>query len=269
MRKYLNNAPKKHLPRTYFDTYMEVSGGIAGVTRDAASGKYFPANATEWTTFMAAIGLATGNPIDCWGCQDAASPLSNSITGASTLVAAGTPSFQQPVSGYTRLAVTNGTDNSTNRFTGTGSEINTTSQLLLAVMNMPTANPGGTRSFLEMGAVGTRAAIEMLNTGVMRGVSLANAASGTDGKSAVRPLTISVNRTTNAVRATTDQDKMLPTFDTTMAGTLIDVWSVATGNSSPIAGCLYMVRFTGAAAELTDAQLKTLLQGLGWSIAWS
>jgi hypothetical protein len=70
------------------------------------------------------------------------------------------------------------------------------------------------------------------------------------------------------VIAATDQDKLLPTFGGTMAGTLLGFGGVAGGNQCSNMGLVYACRFSGAAAELTAAQIKTLLQTLGWTIGW-
>lgn len=267
---YIGSAPKKYLPGTYFDSYLAVSNVLAGVTRDAASGKYFPASGSEWNTVFAAAGLGVTFAGNIWLCQEASGNLADSSGAGLTLVAAGTPSYQQAVTGYTRLKVSNPTDGAGARFTATGTDIATNSNALFGVFDMPTANPAGARSMLELGTVGTRAALEINNTPLLIGRSGANTATdATDFKNAVRPLVLDVNRTGNSVLALSDQAKLTPTFDGTMAGTLIDLWSVATGNQAAICGTLYLTRFTGTAAELTAAQWKTLLQTLGWSIPWT
>jgi hypothetical protein len=242
---------------------------MAGVTRDSASGKYFPATAGEWNTVFSVAGVGVTFAGNIWLCQEASGNLAD-VLGAVALSAVGSPSYQQAVSGYTRLAVRNTTDNSTNRFTGTGSDIATNSNLHFWVMDMPTANPAAVRNVLDIGTSATRAALEIQATGVMRGRSVGNTANGAaDAKSAVRPVMLQVDRTNSLVRALSDQDKMSPTFDGTMAGTAINIWSLATVFNSPVSGLLYGCRLTGAAAEMTDAQKKTVLQTLGWSIAWT
>ena len=243
---------------------------MAGVTRDAASGKYFPANAAEWTITRAAAGISSGNPANLWLCQEASGNLADSI-GGTALAVAGTWNYQQAVTGFTRLAVVNPTDGLGARFTSAGDEISTSSEALFAVVQMPASGPGGTRSVMEVGTNATRDAIELANVGpVLRGRSVANIADGThDFTNAVRPCVLVSNRTGTEVIVATDQEKLLPTFGGTMAGTLITFGGVAGGNLCPNMGLMYACRFSGAAAELSAAQVKSLLQVLGWSIPWS
>jgi len=267
---YLGNAPKKYLPGTYLDGYLASSGALVGVTRDAASGKYFPASASEWNTVFAAAGVGVTFAGNIWLCQEASGNLADSGGAGLSLTATGTPSYQQAVTGYTRLKVSNATDgNANNRFTATGTDILTNSNLLFGVFDMPTANPAAARTFLGLGANATRAAAEFLTTGLLRGRSVGNVNDGTDCKNAVRPLMLQADRTNNLVRALDDVDKTTPTFDATMAGTLINIWGYAGANLTPACGTLYLTRLTGSAAEMTDAQKKAVLVTLGWSISWT
>jgi len=242
---------------------------MAGVARDTASGKYFPATAAQWNTTFTAAGVPVTFAGNIWLFQDAAGNAVDA-TGALNLTVTGVPNYQQAVTGYTRKKIANPTDGGTIRFTATGTDIATNSNLLFGVYDMNTANAGGTRSLLELGTNATRAALEINNTPVMVGRSVASIATdATDFKNAVRPLMLQVDRTNNLVRGLSDLAIMRPAFDATMAGTLIDVWSVSGGNTSPIVGALYITRLTGAAAEMTDAQKKSVLQRLGWTIPWT
>lgn len=115
---------------------------MSGVTQDAASLKYVPAVAGEWTQTLAVSGIASGNPIDWYLCQEAAGNLASSGAGL-VLTANGAPLYQQNVTGWTRKGV--GFTNAANqRFTAaaaTGPNPSTTSMLWLWYLSI-TAAPG-------------------------------------------------------------------------------------------------------------------------------
>jgi len=236
---------------------------MAGVTRDATSGEYYPANNSEWTITMAAAGISSGNPSNCHQCQESSGNLADSIASL-TLTAAGSPTYAAAVSGRTRKKVANGTDGSNNRFTATGADIATTSQLWMGMFDMPTANPAAARTLMAFGTNATRAAAEVLTSGLLRDRSVGTTQDGSDLKSAVRPLALQLNRAASVVRARTNQDSLSVALDGTSAGTALTLWGIAGANLSPICGTLYLARFVGAAAELTTTQITTLLTTLRW-----
>jgi RHS repeat-associated protein len=73
-----------------------------GVTQDATSNWYVPANSTEWTNLLSGTGIS--NPSQLWLMQESSGNLSDSI-GTATLTATGTVSYQQSVTGWSRKAV--------------------------------------------------------------------------------------------------------------------------------------------------------------------
>ena len=102
------------------------------VTQDALSGWYFPANSTEWTSLLSGTGIS--NPSSLWLCQEASGTLADSI-GSRPLTISGTPSYQQPAVGFSRLGFQPRTD--TTDYAGcTGVDIGTTSAMLLMVIQL-------------------------------------------------------------------------------------------------------------------------------------
>lgn len=247
------------------------------VSKDATSGIRVPASATEWTHVMTIAGLATGNPSALWLMQEASGDLADSI-GAFTLVSNGHAggSYQQAVSGWTRTATTT-TDNSTLDFACSDSglpDISTTSALFLAYVNLPASFGATERSIVTLGgAYGSQIAGESAPSSnpakvalAQNGVTSQAAATATTG---VHPLVVQVNVTAGVPYVFTDADKITNTL-----GAHVGKGSVIGGNNAstwaaPSAGFLYGVEFFGAAAEMSNAQIKTLLTTLGWTVAWS
>lgn len=233
-------------------------GAVA--TSDATSGKYVPISAAEYT----ALGLST--PASIWLMQEAIGDLADSV-GSITLTANNSPAYQQSVSGWTRKAVklTDGTANQNFGSSAAGlPDISTTSALLLLYAEVSTI--GSTRGVALLGT--TTAELRALTTPSYRMVSGGNLSTGVSNPTgAVRPIVIKVDRTNSACVAYTDQEKLAPTFDAAMTGKQLVVGY--TGGTPPTVAYLYGALFTGAAAEKSDAQVKAMLQTLGWTIPWS
>jgi len=247
---------------------------MAGVTRDATSSIYCPATLAEWATTRSAAGVPAGAALAIWGFQESATPVADASGNGITLTVSGSPTFQAVVSGWTRLAITYADAATGSILSGNAAlpDISTTSFLVIGYIKFPAAAPAAARNLLEVGTAGAnRGAAEALNTSVARAISAGNTANGASNPftGAVRPVVVRVNRTASTFAAMTDQDKMAPTFGAAMTGKAVNFNAVAAGNTSIAGGELYGAAFSGAAAELTDAQVKAVLQTLGWSIAWS
>lgn len=244
---------------------------MASVTRDATSLIYVPASAGEWSSTMAVAGIGSGNPASTWLCQEASGNLADSI-GANTLTVAGASwAYRQAVTGWTRLALTvpDASANHNAQNNATVPDVQTTSVLLYGIVSMPAAAPAANRRIAHLD--GTSAAIIQLNTTprlqCVTGGAGGSVVTGTANPvNAVRPLIACVNRTANTAKVYSDQEKITGTQGT-YSGVSIG-WGSSSG-TSPAMGLLYGAMWTGSAAELTDAQIKTLLQTLNWGIAWS
>lgn len=240
------------------------SSGIAGVTRDTGDGNYYPANAAEWTILMAAAGLGTGNPSSVWNLQEASGNCADSV-GAITLTANNITLYQQTFPGATRKCIrgVDGTANSNLRNVTTAANPSTTSCLLLARVDIP-ATPALIRDVI---ALATNSDLRYNTTGKLRLFAGANADLVNTPGASQRWVALRSNLTATTVTAFTDQEKF--------AGTWVlptNAAHVALGGdnaSMPAAGFAYACEFTGAAAEMTDAQVKTLLQTLGAIIPWT
>lgn len=237
------------------------------VTRDTTSGKRVPASSAEWTAVMSRAGLATGNPSSQWLCQEASGNLADSI-GAISLTAAGTPNYQQAIAGWTRKGVTfdDATSDAFSSTSGSLPTLLTESQLVIAYVKMPAAAPAATRNIILLGGAGTRFTATINTTPRLIATHTPNTSTGAVNAcdDAVHPIVLR-HRATAEADLFTDAEKLSPAFSVTVAGR-----GLLIGSASAIAavGLLYLVSFHLAAADLTDAQVKTLLQTLGWTVGW-
>jgi hypothetical protein len=259
-------GPRAGLAAGVSENELASSGSsvIPGVTRDAAGGKYFPANATEWTAFMAAAGLATGNPASCWNMQEASGNAADAI-GAITLTQTSMSLYQQAVTGYTRFSI-RGIDGQAAalRNLTTAPNPSLTSTLVGGVVDFSTI-PAGVRDLL---GVATNAVVQfMITTGKLQLVNGSTVQTASAMGTAVRPVLLRINNTAGTATLFTDLEKTTATYVLPTSGTLVSYGRVAATIAS--VGYLYGFEFTGTAAELSDAQVKTLLTTASWSIPWT
>lgn len=245
------------------------------VTKDATRNVRAPANATEWTDFNAYhVAIGTANfpnvaPTSLYLCQEAAGNLADSI-GANTLTAAGAPAYQQAVAGWSRKSVNFTVDTAAQRFTAVivGFAPAAHSYTVLAYMAM-TNTPAATRRVLAIGDGGTAGYVEhQLTTGNIAlhvGSNTAISAATYTG-TGVKAYLAKHNFTGSIQALYTDVEKLIPTFSS-LTGTVQGI-GASTGSATGQA-TLYMAAFADAAAEISDAGAKALLQALGFTIPWS
>lgn len=241
-------------------------GGIPGVTRDGASLIYAPANTTEWTTLMAVAALATGNPASTWACQEASGNLADAIGGITLTQTGAGHLYQQAVAGWTRKAVqcVDATVGQKWLNTTTAPNAGTTDVLLLAYVSVPVASPAATRDVCGHAAA---ADCRFNTTGKLRAIFGASADLTADPRGRVMPVLVKVDNTNTISAIYTDQEKFIGTYTTPASASMVYLGGQTATASA--AAYLYAAEFTGAAARLTDAQVKTLLQTLGWTIPWT
>lgn len=242
-------------------------GGIAGVTRDAIAGWYFPASAAEWSLFMAASGLATGNPVSTRNCQEPSGALVDAF-GLANLAQSGTGHlYQQPVSGFARKAVTTIDGTAAQKWlnTTTAPDPATVSTIWLAAIRFPAAAPAAARDLMaNAGTLDCRlSAVGKLT--VINGASTAGTANPLGG---VHMVAVQHNITAGTFTGFSDQEKIVGTFatNTTNPMFVLGGQTIAAGDI----GYLWEAEFSGTAAELTSGQMKTLIQTLtGITTPWS
>jgi hypothetical protein len=237
---------------------------------DATSGKGVPS--TAFQAQMAGITIASG-----WLCQEASGNLAGFGPSAFTLTANATPLYQQAVAGWTRTASAFG-QVPAQRFAaanGTGPNPSSTSVLWFGYMVADTL-PGGVRGLMNAaGGAGTGVAIGYVNGSgnlrlhcVLVETDDSTTLPATDDL--VHPFVLKYDRTNSAVVLYTDEAKTVGTFNAG-AGDGLKGFGAGVYSTSPpaLSGVLWGAVASGANAELSDAQVKTLLENLHWTIPWS
>lgn len=240
------------------------------VSIDATSLIRCPASATEWTDFLAFFGDTGGNPSILYLCQEASGNLLDSIGAFNQTTSAGSPAitYANTIAGWSRKGVGPSGDNSTgSSFNNSASlpDISTTSCLMLCYAILE-ASPASTRRMNSLGTT-TRSATAVNTTPRIVATSGANTATGTNAFSgAVHLFWMKVDRAAGTNVWYTDQEKLAPTIGA-VTGKQFQI--IGGGINCPQFKLLYCVGFVGAAAELSDAIIKTRSQNLGWTIPWT
>ncbi len=242
---------------------------IAGVDRDASALKYLPSSSGQWTTFMTAAGLATGNPSNLWMCTEpSATNLADSI-GAVTLTANNSPTGQNTVSGWTKKAVGTTDGAAMSYQAAAGVNLATTSGLLLGYV-AATATPAAERPLIGIGAGTDHRYAAVTTTPRIKAAALGGGtATGTAAPgTTVHPIAVAVNRAATTYKVYTDQEIITVAWTNPGAGgSLVGAGDTPGVGAAPMF-LLYLTLFASTAAELSDAQVRTLLTTLGWSCAW-
>lgn len=247
-------------------------GTTHGVSRtdlvtDATSGKGVPLTQAEVNSALAAAGMSSKTLAHSWGFQDLASG-DIAATVGTNLTTTGTLDPQTARAGWTRKAM---------RYTATAGE-----RSVLAAGVSP--NPG-TESVLWIYYVDFTAAAAanflvatnsanplrqmMTAAGLLRihvnGVNTDGASDHAAG--GVRPIVLLFDRTNSRAMLYSDLEKITGTYS---AGVTDGTKGIGMAGASPLAGdVLWMLTFAGANAEWSDANVKSFLTALGWSIPWS
>lgn len=244
-----------------------------GWSADFTSGKGVPGTTAQWEAVISAAGLTGVVAVpDYWlkaqetgaiGARDLADSSGSGYTfaaGGSSLL------YQQTVSGWTRKFV--GTsDNTSHRWQCTDARLpdaltgdvtfvsysliaNTTSNVARAVSQIgtgPTAYIGGAA-----------------NTRVQSGAN--GAATATTDYGSVRPYALRNGRTVSTTVGTADAAiKVTPTFSGLVTGKGITLGQVAGATACSTAHTGYAF---GWSSHISDANLKLILQTLGWTVTW-
>jgi uncharacterized repeat protein (TIGR01451 family) len=235
------------------------------VTLDATSGIYAPANAGEWTSLLSFAGVPAGNPSLVWNLQEASGNVADSI-GSFTGTVTGAPTYEAAVTGWSRKAIHFSEALASGQIANTAvPNLNANSFLVIAYAEI-TATPSAVRYVIRLGTT-VSSDMRVNTTPRIVVTSAGNVSTGTQNPTgAVRPFVLRGNRTGTEQDGYTDQEKLSPAFGATLNGQ-----SIATppSGSSPPMKLLYVAAFYGANAERSDADVKSILETLGWTIPWS
>jgi hypothetical protein len=234
---------------------------------DGMSNKGVPAAAFEWTEVMEAIGMTKPAPDHLWLMQESSGSLDDSI-GTVQLMPQNGPSYQNAVTGWSRVAV--GTfDLSADQgfITSATGNLNGTSYLLLvyvAVIGTPSAE----RAIMGLGANTDHRYVSVTPAPVFKGTGAGVTPTiGTvNPMASVHPVVLKINPAQFSYVVYTDQEKLTVNWTGTGGlGNLLMIGNAVIG-AAP-ARYLYGALWKGASANATDADVKGLLQGLGWTVS--
>jgi hypothetical protein len=235
---------------------------MAGVDFDAAREVYVPASADQWATALAAAGISSGGPMAVWF---PGSSMVDTI-GDADLTNDGPMATGQPVAGWSTTAAEcgdlGGFYSVRNNTDADLPDVSATSALLIGYIAITDPGAADRGVILVGGARGivTAANLPKVSNGT-------NAATGSGNlTTAVRPWVVRQNVTASTTDLFTDLEKVNATYAVSAANQR--VFYGAALEAAPGMQVLYGALFKGAAAELSDAQLRTLLETLGWEVAW-
>jgi hypothetical protein len=243
------------------DPIAPPSGGGLAVTQDATSGIYTPANSTEWGVVTTAAGV--GAVSRGWGCQDLAGSLAPSVGAVSLASEGARMTYNNAVAGWSRKGLISTGDG---WFSNDASfpDISTTSQLILLYAKVAITG-GADVDLLWGGNFTSRGVITSADRLQARNDTTSGLAGAAAVAGAVRPFLLQINRATGTISFSDDQEIVTVAIGGVTGKGLYFVGGLLGDNAT----ILLAADWQGAAAEMTSAQRKSLLQTLGWTIPWS
>lgn len=242
----------------------ELAGGavaatMAGVTRDATSNIYAPSSLAEWNTTIAVLGFGAA-PAHLYLCQEAGGDLIATL-GAVNLVATNTPTYQNTESGWSRKFVS-GTASGA-QFNGNLANPATTSLMFLTYM----AFTGGAVLADVIGETDNNGPkVQLVADNTKRVTAGGNLGSGaTTAAGSVIPVVVQYDRTNGKTVLYTLDEKITAVYSSTAIGTLLRMITARPAAAGNLARYGYLAEFTGAGAEITTTQVKTMLTTLSWT----
>jgi hypothetical protein len=229
----------------------QLSSGYAFA--DSGSGILCPTSAADFT----ALGLVP--PTSLWLFQESGAGDRADSIGSRTFAPTGAGfTHAVPVPGWARVATVLG-EGLTNRYDAAIANTNVTDFLILLYASV--ADPASTRNIIE-----TPTIYAEINT-TPRLVAEANSAVvGTvDPGTAVHPLVLK-NWIGNSRGLLTDDEALEP-VEFANAGTAITLGATG-GNGTAGVSALYGAMWEGVTARMSNATIKSMLQALGWTVAW-
>jgi hypothetical protein len=242
------------------------AGGPAW-TVDATSSKAIPQNATEMTALLAAAGLS-GTASSIWLAQEASGSLLDSV-GSINLTVTGTLARQQAVAGW--AADSTDFDEGVSEYAGVSGgapNINTTSVLVLAYLDLGAQAAAQTNvMFLGSDVSIEYTSAEKLSIGFF-GASSGYAYTNGSFSGTVVPVVIQIDNTNQRLRLYTHKSRASMIYATPSATNATYFYFGGLVYAAPPMGLIYGAQFTGATAQLSDANVKSLLEEMGWTVEW-
>jgi hypothetical protein len=218
---------------------------------DAIANVRWPTSLVEWTGLLAGLFAP---PASSWGFQDASGNVTDQV-GSNPLTATGSQTYAQPAIGWSRGCVR---QTASSTLTGTGANISTTSELLVALLRCDAA-PAGTSALVTLGAGGDPNEVALLATGLLQADNKGHTANGSiaiAGASIL--LAVKLDRSISQMVVYNDLSEIIkpawasPSSSTAMSFGDGSTWPASVG---VLAGALW----TGSAAEQPDATIQSLI----------
>lgn len=252
-------------PRYGAETIWSPSGPPPVAPFDGPNSWYVPATAGDWT----ALGITA--PGSYWGFQEAAGSIVDLGAGGLDLAAVGTVGYQAAVAGWSRFAATVAAGgNGFGRVVTEAPNAATTSVLWLGYLDL-TGGSGTSRCIItgsdSAGATELSARHSAANLQQIK--CLTNSNNGVVDLQAggAHAIALLYDRTNARTAVYSEFEKVTGVYG---AG-VVDGNKGFRGGvvAAPAMSILWGAVWTGANAELTDAQVKTLLQALNITIPWT
>ena len=233
---------------------------------DPTSGKGVPAHRNDWAALAQAYQLATMPPEHLWLLQESSGSLQDSI-GSVTLAPQNSPRYRNAVAGWSRLAVgTMDTDANQGFVTTSTGNLDGTPYLLLVYVAVA-SQPSAQRSLFGVGAGTDHRYVAITPARVFEGTGagVTPTTGAADPMTSVHPVVMKLDPLQASYVIYTDQERLSVTWTGTGGlGGLLMIGNAIIGAAN--ANYLYATLWTGPSAQMTDANVKKLLQSLGWTV---
>lgn len=242
---------------------------MAGVFRDSGSLKYWPRTAGQWDTALAASSISSGGPMSLRNWQEASGNIVDQINNIDLTAFGGGGSYQQSVTGWTdtkAVVVAEGGAGGYLNNTDTDLPAPSTEAFLWVLYLRVASTPLAERTIAIMGD-GNGLKLNITTSPFLKGY-LGTVAGGT-GVSAVPTTVIPVVIKSTAAAATvfTESEKIAVSWTAPSATKALFVGGAV--ELSPPLGILGDALFKGAAAAISETNIKRMLTNLGWSPLWT
>lgn len=228
-------------------------------TRDALSGIFMPADAGEW----AELGLTA--PDSLYIPEGVASGDLPDLIGGLTFAKTGTWSYNQSVTGWSSRGVKGREGQAGDYFAVNDSNPSLVSTLYLLYLAPGTA--GSTRNIVDIGSsteesLNINAANKfVVKSGVNTAISSAAFTPGTGTATVLKH-----DRSISKLKGYTLDEILIPTYSA--PGSSVDHYIGAGFAECSDSTYLYIARWKGVAAEMSDATIRIMLRTLGHTVTW-
>jgi hypothetical protein len=234
----------------------EPPADLEGVTQDSSSKVYLPTTTAEHQTLLGGSGLNA--PSSFWIASQATTTLADLGTGGRNVTIAGSPTLGAAAPGWTATGIkcTDGSATQNGQFTI--SDVSTTSGLLLQMWGV-NSNPAAARDLNYIGSASAHHAVLIPGTSgpKVRGETAAGTADGDVNYSAILLTLTKFDRSRSEVAVYTRGEQLKPTWSAPVASTTAYLFGGSQG--APDATLVYAAYWSGADAEISDAQAQKLL----------